>query len=206
MIELPEANVIAGQVGETLTGKRIMHAVAGTTPHKFAWYSGDPASYSSRLPGKTIQGANAHGNHVEIQVDDWVLVISTPMLYHPAGEKLPKKHQLYLAFEDGSGASCTVQMWGALLCYPQGEASGLPDYELSKQKPSPLEAAFNHAYFDNLLAASGAALSAKEFLATKQRIPGLGNGVLQDILWKAQLHPKRKLVSLSGGEIDALYA
>lgn|GEM_PF-2077218 len=30
----------------------------------------------------------------------------------------------------------------------------------------------------------------KAFLATEQRIPGLGNGVLQDILWTARIHPK----------------
>lgn len=33
----------------------------------------------------------------------------------------------------------------------------------------------------------------KAFLATEQRIPGLGNGVLQDILLRAGLHPKKKM-------------
>ncbi len=36
----------------------------------------------------------------------------------------------------------------------------------------------------------------KAFLATNQRIPGLGNGVLQDILYNARLHPKKKINSL----------
>lgn len=43
-------------------------------------------------------------------------------------------------------------------------------------------------------------LSVKAFLATEQRIPGLGNGVLQDILFQAGLHPKRKLTTLSETE------
>lgn len=48
-------------------------------------------------------------------------------------------------------------------------------------------------------------LSAKAFLATEQRIPGLGNGVLQDILYNAGIHPKRKIMKLSDKEIQALF-
>jgi formamidopyrimidine-DNA glycosylase len=43
-------------------------------------------------------------------------------------------------------------------------------------------------------------LSLKAALATEQRIPGLGNGSLQDILWQAHLHPKRKTNTLSDEE------
>jgi formamidopyrimidine-DNA glycosylase len=48
-------------------------------------------------------------------------------------------------------------------------------------------------------------LSAKAFLATEQRVPGLGNGVLQDILWTARIHPRKKMGELSSVEIDAMY-
>ena len=53
MIELPEAVVLARQVTETLAGKRIANAIANTSPHKFAWYAGDPAHYNDRLAGRT---------------------------------------------------------------------------------------------------------------------------------------------------------
>lgn len=42
MIELPEAMFLAGQLNEAVQGRRIARAVAGTTPHKFAFYIGDP--------------------------------------------------------------------------------------------------------------------------------------------------------------------
>ena len=42
-------------------------------------------------------------------------------------------------------------------------------------------------------------------MATEQRIPGLGNGVLQDILFCAHIHPKRKMNTLSSADLDALY-
>ena len=46
----------------------------------------------------------------------------------------------------------------------------------------------------------------KMFLATEQRIPGLGNGVLQDILWTARIHPRRKMVDIGPGEMKEMFA
>jgi formamidopyrimidine-DNA glycosylase len=97
-------------------------------------------------------------------------------------------------------------MWGGMYCFPAGEPGGSPDYQIAKQRPSPLSEQFDQAYWANLCAESPANLSAKAFLATEQRIPGLGNGVLQDILWTARIHPKRKLADLSEEESIALYA
>ncbi len=64
---------------------------------------------------------------------------------------------------------------------------------------------FDRCYFQTLLDDSKAELSAKAFLATTQRIPGLGNGVLQDILFNACIHPKRKMSTLSVTELDDVY-
>ena len=48
-------------------------------------------------------------------------------------------------------------------------------------------------------------MSLKAALATEQRIPGFGNGVLQDVLWKAGMHPRRRVSTLDGAEVDALF-
>ena len=206
MIELPEAVVLAKQIHSTLAGRRIVHAAANQSPHKFAWYTGDPALYQQHLAGKTLGETAYAGNHIEIHADDRILIISTPIHYHAAGEAPPKKHQLLLEFEDQSAMSCTVQMWGVLACISAGEKGPFPDYEIGKQKPSPLSEAFDRAYFDTLFDQNTPALSAKAFLATEQRIPGLGNGVLQDILWTSKIHPKRKMATLSGSELDKMFA
>lgn len=207
MLELPEAAVLAAQINQTLNGRRITRATAAFTPHKFAWYSGDPAEYSARLAGRTLGPAAPFGCTVETEVEDWLLVVSTGLRYQPPGEPPPKKHQLLLEFEDGSATSATIQMWGALLCFPPGQPEGMSlEYVAAKRCPSPLNPAFDKAYFDHLFDENSGKLSLKAFLATEQRIPGLGNGVLQDILWKARLHPKRKVATLDGGEIERLFA
>ena len=205
MIELPEAAVLARQINQTLLSRMIKRATANESPHKFAWYTGDPRRYNAKLAGKTIRAAQAYGNHVEICADDMTLVISTPIRYHTAGERPPGKHQLLLELEDGSAISCTVQMWGALACFAPGEASGIPDYPIARSKPSPLSDAFDRAYFDGLFDEHTGSLSAKAFLATEQRISGLGNGVLQDILWTAKIHPRIAMDHLSKREITHMF-
>lgn len=47
--------------------------------------------------------------------------------------------------------------------------------------------------------------SVKALLATNQTIPGLGNGVLQDILYNARLHPKKKVKDLTISEKETLF-
>jgi formamidopyrimidine-DNA glycosylase len=205
MIELPEAVVIARQISDTLNGKRIARAQANASPHKFAWYSGNPAEYNDRLAGKLIGTGQGVAGSIEFEAGDMLLSISAPIRYHVAGEKWPQKHQLFLEFEDGTAISSSAQMWGGFFCFPKGGEAGFPDSDLARKRPSPLTVAFNRAYFDTLFNEDTPKLSAKAFLATEQRIPGLGNGVLQDILWTAHLHPKRKMGELPGEDIEAMF-
>jgi formamidopyrimidine-DNA glycosylase len=205
MIELPEATVIAGQIGATLAGKRITRAVANQSPHKFAWYSGDPAEYNDRLAGKAMSAAAALAGSIEVEAGDMLISVSAPIRYHLQGEKRPQKHQLLIEFEDGTALSSSAQMWGGFFCFPIGEKGGYPDRDVALQRPSPLTDAFDRPYFDTLFGPDTPKLSAKAFLATEQRIPGLGNGVLQDILWTARIHPRQKMGDLSDTAVQAMF-
>lgn len=207
MIEIPEACVLVRQITETLRGKSIVDAEAGHIPHAFAWYTGDPKTYGQRLRGRTIEGAEVFSGNVRIAARDMMLLISTPIRYHAPGAKLPDKHQLLIRFEDGSAVTCTVQMWGCMFCYKAGdEAGGVPVQCYLNPSPTPIDEEFDWAYFDRLLSSiDREKLSAKAFLATEQRIPGFGNGVLQDVLWTAKIHPKRKMATLSPDELTAMF-
>ncbi|MCX7615301.1 MAG: hypothetical protein N2Z65_06065 [Clostridiales bacterium] len=106
--------------------------------------------------------------------------------------------------DDGGVLVCSIQMYGTVFVFMDGELDN-KYYHLAKTKPQPTSDAFDRAYFETLLTNGYDKLSAKAFLATEQRIPGLGNGVLQDILFKARIHPKRKMGTLSWKEIDVLF-
>lgn len=102
------------------------------------------------------------------------------MRYCPAGADIPPKYQLLIAFDDDSFLVFTVAMYGGINAFR--DTLDNPYYLGALSKPSPLGDGFDAAYFDRLVAGAKPNLSAKAFLATQQRIPGLGNGVLQDIL------------------------
>lgn len=207
MIEIPEAVVLARQITETLYGKRIQDVTVNQTPHKFGWFFGDPVEYPSRLMGKTIEKAEAYGGFVEILLGAAKLVISDGinLRYLSNGEKMPPKHQLLIYFDDRSALVASVQMYGGMWCF-EDEAFDNEYYSVAKKKPSPLIDAFDFNYYKNILYdADTQKKSLKAALATEQRIPGLGNGVLQDILFNARIHPKRKVFTLTNNEIERLY-
>ncbi|HSQ25723.1 MAG TPA: hypothetical protein VLM80_01240 [Anaerolineales bacterium] len=207
MIEIPEAAVLAKQLNQTITGKHIQNVVAAHSPHKFAWYAGDPAEYPGMLTGKTIGVSRNWGGMVEIQADDHYLLmgdgVNVRFFKNPAD--LPTKHQLWIEFADSSSLIGSVAMYGGLWCFKHNTFDN-PYYLVAKEKPSPLTSEFDNAYFSELFLPEREKLSLKAFLATEQRVPGLGNGVLQDILYNANLHPKRKIASLNTNEREGLFS
>ncbi len=195
MIELPEAVTLAGQIEEHLIGKRIGTVTVLQSPHKFAWFHGDPREYPRRLRGKRITGAEYHGGMVQIRLGETSLLFhdGPNLRYGIEPSLIPKKHQLLLEFEDSSFLSVSIQMYGGIICF-EGEEWDNEYYRVAREKPSPLSDEFTRSYFRSLCEVPGfEKLSAKGFLATEQRVPGLGNGVLQDILFHAGIHPKRKM-------------
>jgi len=206
MLEIPEAKTMATQLKEQVSGKTIARAVAGSSPHGFAWYFGDPAMYDDLLSGKTITDAVAYGGRPELCAEDMRISLSdgVNLRYSADIEDVPEKHQILLEFSDGTAVFGTVQMYGGIMAFPDGMNDNFY-YTVCIEKPSPLTAEFDEEYFAGLLTEETKKLSAKAFLATEQRIPGLGNGVLQDILWRAKIHPKRKMSTLSDSEFETMF-
>jgi formamidopyrimidine-DNA glycosylase len=207
MIELPEAIVLAGQINATLKGKRILEATFGHTPHKLVWYYGSPEYYTALLARKSIGTATGYGSIVEISVDGAIILLGegVGLRFHNMGEPRPQKHQLLIEFDDYTALSGIVQMYGGLGCFKEGTLDN-PYYKAAREKPSPLSNDFSKDYFNSLVDKPGTEkFSAKAFLATEQRIPGLGNGVLQDILFNAKIHPKKKFNSFSSNDREAVF-
>ena len=206
MIELPESANLAKQFAETLKGKTVQNVTANKSPHKFAWFHGDPAEYHAILSGRKVISSDSFGGMAELQFDNNIKLVvfdGTNVRYYSENDPLPEKHQLHIEFDDFTSLTCSVQMYGGMWVLDEKEEEG--HYKSSKYKIKPLQPEFDEKYFDNLIKNSKQNLSAKAFLATEQRIPGLGNGVLQDILFNAKIHPKRKLETLSDTEKQAIY-
>jgi formamidopyrimidine-DNA glycosylase len=74
-------------------------------------------------------------------------------------------------------------------------------------RPTPTEPEFTFGYFDTLIdkLLAGEKRSLKSLLTQDQLIPGLGNAVAQDILFRARLHPRHPLADMDGGQRRELY-
>jgi formamidopyrimidine-DNA glycosylase len=200
MFELPEFVTLARQMNETLAGKRIRRGNLGNSPHKFVWYNRTPVEFAQLTEGKSISQARARGKWLFVPLEPGYLLLfgecGGRMLYHPAGSELPEKHHLWLTFEDGSSLTATTTMWGAMELYEAGR-EGERQY-LKGMRPTPLDSAFTFDYLSALIAElmAGEKRSAKALLTQDQLIPGLGNAIAQDILFRAGLHPRHPIGDL----------
>jgi len=211
MIELPEAFTIARQMNTTLKGKRIVEGMRGNAPHKFAFYNHTPEEYAAILQGTTVGETREHGGLILVDIEpEYVLTLGgggERIVLHQNAQTLPKKHQLLLHFADDMYLSVTVQGWGAAQLVRQSELAKHLSVGPGAGSVSPLSDAFTWEYFQGLVGALEAddARSVKLFLTSKPGVLGIGNGCLQDVLFHAKIHPRRRMVDVTEAERRALY-
>ena len=207
MIELPEARTIAKDLRKEIVGKEIVDVLGNFTDHKFTFYYDDPTKYKEQLVGKIITGVTDRNFYVEIEIDDYKLIMrdGANIRYYNNQDKLPAKSKLLLVFNDGSCFNVTTSMYCFICVLNKNENYDNKYYELELAGIGALDDKFTFEYFQSLLNDTTLKLSLKAFLATEQRILGIGNGVVQDILFNAKLHPKRKMKTLSEEDILGLY-
>jgi formamidopyrimidine-DNA glycosylase len=209
VFELPEYITLARQINETVAGKTIRSGALGNSPHKFVWYNRTHEEFAALTAGKTVGTAHVRGRWLFIPLEPgYVLLFGEcggKLLYHAPPAKLPEKYHLWLAFADGSALSALTQMWGAMELYEAG-------LEMERQyvkgmRPTPVEPDFTFDYFSALIAEllTGEKRSIKALLTQDQLIPGLGNAIAQDIMFRAGLHPRRPISDLSDVQQRTLY-
>jgi formamidopyrimidine-DNA glycosylase len=209
MIELPEAIVIARQMDATLKGRRIISGDRGNSPHKFAFSSGTSEEYAAIFAGQTVGGTTSHGMSILTEIGaGHTLVLGCGgerILFHPDERSLPKKHQLFLHFEDGAYLTVTISGWGNTLLLPRAEAGR--HQHVQQDRIAPLDDAFTWDYFCQLFESltPDSKASLKYFLISEPGVWGIGNGCLQDILFRAKIHPRRRAVDIAEDEQRALY-
>jgi len=199
MLELPEIVTLARQAAEALSGATVASCDQGNSPHKFAWYSAGPAEYDRITRGKTVSGAKGVGNRMALRLEPgyWMALgdMGGKVLLHADAGTLPKKRHLTLGFTDGRTLTAAIQGWGGMWL--------MTDDELSRYAEaipiSPVSDEFTYERFRELVAddAQRGKRSVKAFMASRPRITGVGNGYVQDICFRAGLHPRHDLSDLT---------
>lgn len=204
VLELPEALILASQLQKSVVGKTISQVLPPTKVHKFCWFYGDPVEYNKKMTGLKILSAEAFGIYAEMVFESgYKLCVNDGVNVRLIKEEeAPDNYQLMIVFTDGDALVFTVAMYGGI-CLHQGDYDN-EYYIKSKLAQSPFSENFE-AHYRKAIKESKPKLSLKGFLATGQRFPGIGNGVLQDILFIARLNPKRKIQTLTEKEKDTLF-
>lgn len=202
MPELPEITIIARQMNTELAGKRISE-IESTQPKNLNISILD---FKEKSSGKIVVNISNRGKWVFIKLEpSYYMLINLGMgadiIYFTSNQKLPEKYQFKLTFSDKTGF--TIHFWWF------GYVHLVHENNLKTHKPtaqlgmSPTEETFTLEYFKKLV--ENKRVGVKNFLLNQKNISGIGNVYVQDILFKAKLHPNQKISNLSVKEINELY-
>jgi len=200
--ELPEIATLANQMATTLKDKRIQH-VEISQPKCL---NIPTPEFQRRVNGKTVGTTEAHGKWLFTQVSPGEnlllnLGMGGDLLYHKSSRTIPEKRQAFFTFSDDS--ALTVSFWWFGYVHLANDAE-LPDHKMTqKLGVSPSEASFTYEILSAMLSRKRGAI--KSFLLDQKNIAGIGNVYVQDILFKAGLHPQREIPSIGEPEIHALF-
>lgn len=209
MFELPECITLARQLNETVAGKNVQSGSLGNSPHKFVWYNRTHDEFAALTAGKTVGPAHVRGRWLFVTLKPGYVLLCGEcggrLLYHPPSAGLPGKYHLWLTFTDGSALTAMTQMWGAMELYEAGQER--ERQYVKGMRPTPVEPSFTFDYFAALIGElrAGEKRSVKALLTQEQLIPGLGNAIAQDIMFRSGLHPRHSIADLGDTQQRDLY-
>lgn len=202
MPELPEIRNIARQMNGTLAGKK----VSSVEVRQEKCLNMPLDDFRRMVEGNTVRGVHAKGKWLITQFEEGpYLLVSLGMggdiIFHEFGEDFRGKYQYMFRFADGCSFHIAFSWFGYVHA---AAAQSLPQHAMTASLgDDPLDEGFTRERFRAKLV--GCKRGIKAFLMDQHNVAGIGNVYIQDILFKARLHPLRRLDTLSGTEMDALH-
>ncbi len=202
MPELPEITVIAGQMNREIAGK----CVASVEVKQPKNLNIPVAEFEKIINGKTVNEVFSRGKWIFIKLTAayYLLVnlgMGAELLYFSPNQKLPEKYHFKIAFSDESGFTIHFWWFGYIHLVHEKELS--KHALTAKLGVSPTDESFTLENFKKLLTNKKGRI--KDFLLDQKNVACVGNVYVQDILFKARLHPNRKIPTISEKEIESLY-
>jgi formamidopyrimidine-DNA glycosylase len=210
-VELPEASILAGQLHEKLSEKRIASYDLRDYERmqKIGFINKDLRDYD-RLVDGVVKSAVSRGNTIHIKLDNGMSLLIGPeyggkVLYHAGPEDTMERYHLRVDFEDGTALTVRLTSMGIISAV---DDDGLENSYLYRRdfsdKSSPIEPEFTFERFTELT--SDRSRQLKQVLVGKEAVlVGLSNSAFQDVIYRAGLHPKRRASDLSEDERRALF-
>lgn len=205
-VELPEALKLATQMNDELVGKTIARVHLRDCDSLVR--QGFVNLHEVDVANKTISSVAAKGKWILVKLEpDMYLLCALEtggkILYHPDEASSPDKYNVRFDFADGSFLTERIVGWGWAKAVREDE---LESHRYpGKIGVSPVDSeAFSFQRFCDIFDGYGKK-AVKYILLRHEEIAGIGNGYLQDILFRAKVHPKRKAGEMSEEERMLLY-
>ena len=201
MPELPEVTVISEDVRALAAGRKVVRAEIFRDDVSNAGVEG----FRKRLVGSTLRDVKRRGKIILLDFGDVVglvhLVISGRVLRLSAWQHPDKIHTAVIEFEDGLVLGFTRLWLGYFDLYEPGRVEEHP--LISRLGPDPFTEAFSVEYLTGVF---GRKASVKGLLLDQSAISGLGNIYVDEVLFAAGVHPRRKADTLTRKEIESIHA
>jgi formamidopyrimidine-DNA glycosylase len=196
MPELPEITVFARDmrkelVGRTITGIEVLQPRCLNVPVE---------EFQAALAGAEIRDVTPRGKWLQVETSQGWLLVGLGMggeILLTDREHLPEKHRLVFDLDDGTCLAVNFWWFGYAHYAP-----ALAAHAMTAQL-GPNALGLTLAEFRALLRGRRGAI--KPFLLNQKRIAGIGNVYVQDPLFKAGIHPLRRINTLSDDEVAALW-
>ncbi|MFZ5351468.1 MAG: Fpg/Nei family DNA glycosylase [Bacillota bacterium] len=207
MAELPEIYKFAKQLNNELAGRTIEKVQV----MQEKCLNVDKSTFENQILGSRIEEVFSKGKWIYIKLDKekWLLVnlgMGADINYNDGNKKPNGKFQFLFGLDDST--ELYLRFWWF------GHVHILSEKDLKEHKPTastgldPMdENEFNMQNFLDLLENKRGSI--KAFLLDQKNIAGIGNVYIHDILFKARLHPLRKIKEMTRDEklrlFDAIF-
>jgi len=204
--ELPEIYNLADQMNYELAGKTI----SGVQVVQEKCLNVAACDFAEILVGGRVESATSKGKWVVTRLSrgdqgSWLLFnlgMGGNVVLHEDDEALPEKYQARIDFSDGRVLTISFWWFGYIHAVRDGE---LVSHKMTADLGlTPLrDPGFTEEHFLGLL--EGRRGSVKSFLTDQRNVAGIGNVYIQDMLFRARMHPNRRLQTVTDADKSLLY-
>ena len=202
MPELPEVETVRRGLEKLILGKKI----SSIEVHYPKMIKTELEEFQKELPGQVIQSMGRRGKYLLFHLTDRVLISHLRMegkyLYYPDQVPERKHAHVLIRFEDGGTLVYEdVRKFGTMeLLAPEL----LESYFISKKLgPEPTKNDFDLLTFEKALKKSKRLI--KSHLLDQTLVVGLGNIYVDEVLWRAKVHPAKSSQKVTKKEAKAIH-
>jgi formamidopyrimidine-DNA glycosylase len=211
-VELPEISILSQQMRETIVGK-IVEVIEITDYEKLQrlGFINHDLSEFEELKRKTIESVVSRGLVIRLKLSEGNNLLLSPeyggkvRFQHHQSEPPLEPYHLKICFTDYSSLYVRLTGMGLIFSVKDNKINEIYVYRRDFSNVlSPLEEDFTYERFSENL--RGKIYGLKAALVGREAvIVGFGNSSFQDVIYRARLHPKRKISDLTPEEKRALF-